>query len=274
MNPSTDKPARPEGRSAAAPPESLARLQKQFADHIRNPDGVAAPDGIEDRRMAIYRRLFFNNLSNLFGKNFSTIRKLLSNEEWKALIRDFMIHHRPTTPLFPEIGREFVRYLAETRTEQHQQPWLAELADWTFLKTGLRTDETDPGALAVTPDGDLLEGLPAPNPTLRMRQYEWPVHEISAEDPDSLPQQPAEKPVLLIAWRRLDDRLGMMRINEVTARLIVLLQEKSLGNGLDCLESIGREMQHPDPRKLIGHGQELLESLRRREVILGTRPSQ
>ena len=40
--------------------------QKQyaFAAHIRDPENNPAPSGVEDRRMAIYRELFFNNLHN------------------------------------------------------------------------------------------------------------------------------------------------------------------------------------------------------------------
>jgi hypothetical protein len=43
--------------------------QKQyaFAAHIRDPEQNPAPAGVEDRRMAIYRELFFNNLHNLIG---------------------------------------------------------------------------------------------------------------------------------------------------------------------------------------------------------------
>ncbi|MEM7054836.1 MAG: putative DNA-binding domain-containing protein, partial [Pseudomonadota bacterium] len=103
-----------------APPERLAALQKQFADHIRDPDAHPAPAGIEERRLVIYRRLFFNNLSNLFGKNFPRVRAIVDNERWKEMIRAFMDLHRSTTPLFPELGREFVRFLAE-HPEQHTE---------------------------------------------------------------------------------------------------------------------------------------------------------
>jgi hypothetical protein len=37
------------------------RKQYEFAAHIRDPEKNAAPPGIEDRRLAIYRDLFFNN---------------------------------------------------------------------------------------------------------------------------------------------------------------------------------------------------------------------
>ncbi|HKX55116.1 MAG TPA: putative DNA-binding domain-containing protein, partial [Xanthomonadales bacterium] len=35
-----------------------------FAAHIRNPAVAPAPADVEDRRMQIYRDLFFNNICN------------------------------------------------------------------------------------------------------------------------------------------------------------------------------------------------------------------
>lgn len=259
----------PDKRSDPAPPERLAQLQKRFADHIRDPDTHPAPEGIEDRRMAIYRRLFFNNLSSLFGKNFPAIRDRVGDEAWKQLIRRFLADHRPTTPLFPEIGREFARYLAEHSGEWPDFPWMAEAADWAFLITSIRNDESDPGAVPADPDGDVLECAPRVNPTLRMARYRWPVHEIRAGH--DVPE-PEDNPVLLMAWRRTDDRIGQMRINAVTARLVELLQENSGATGLDCLKQLGREMQHPDVDALAAHGRSLLQSLTSRGAILGVTP--
>ena len=53
-----------------ADPERLRDLQLAFAAHIRDPQNRPAPAGIEDRRMAIYRELFFNNVRDLLGRGF------------------------------------------------------------------------------------------------------------------------------------------------------------------------------------------------------------
>ena len=37
-------------------------IQYAFAKHIRDPQNNPAPTDAEDRRMAVYRELFFNNL--------------------------------------------------------------------------------------------------------------------------------------------------------------------------------------------------------------------
>ena len=74
--------------------------QFAFAAHIRDPQGAPAPGDIEDRRMAIYRSLFFNNLKSLLSNMFPVLKKLHSPDAWSAIIRQFMQQHRATTPYF------------------------------------------------------------------------------------------------------------------------------------------------------------------------------
>ena len=57
-------------------------IQYRFAAHIRDPQHVPAPEGIEDRRMAIYRDLFFNNLKSLLSSTFPVLKKLLADDKF------------------------------------------------------------------------------------------------------------------------------------------------------------------------------------------------
>ena len=41
---------------------SFIEIQNEFMAHIREPKKNKKPSGIEDRRMSIYRDLFFNNI--------------------------------------------------------------------------------------------------------------------------------------------------------------------------------------------------------------------
>ncbi len=253
-------------------PEDLFALQRRFAGHIRDPEGIDAPEGLEDRRLAIYRRLFFGNLSNLFSKNFPVLFELVDRERWHSLIRSFLIEHRSTTPLFTEIGREFVRFL-ETERPDNLPPYALELAHWEFLETCVRLAEADPNAVACAPDADLLEGQIALNPTLRLAQYRWPVHEIG---PENEPEAPLDEPMILAAWRKRDDRTGFMKLNTVTARLLELIERAPERSGRGILERIADEMHATDPGPIIASGRAMLERLNQREVILGARsnPSQ
>ena len=87
---------------------SFQDKQYAFAAHIRDPDHRPAPEGVEDRRMAIYRELFFNNLRNLLATTYPVLRKLHDDERWERFIRQFMQKHRAKTPYFLELPEEFL----------------------------------------------------------------------------------------------------------------------------------------------------------------------
>ncbi|HPO24365.1 MAG TPA: putative DNA-binding domain-containing protein, partial [Arenimonas sp.] len=48
-------------------PERLRQQQFALAKHIRDPEANLPPPDIEDRRLAIYRELFFNNVEGLLA---------------------------------------------------------------------------------------------------------------------------------------------------------------------------------------------------------------
>jgi len=56
--------------------------QYRFTAHIRDPEKNPAPDTIEDRRMAVYRDLFYNNVEGFLSRSFPVLRKIFS---WKYL---------------------------------------------------------------------------------------------------------------------------------------------------------------------------------------------
>ena len=95
---------------ADAPPRLRAQ-QLALTRHLRDPQAVPAPDGIEERRLAIYRDLVFNNVESLLAGNFPVLKQVLGDTDWRSLVRGFFRVHRAQTPLFPELGREFLRFL-------------------------------------------------------------------------------------------------------------------------------------------------------------------
>ena len=54
--------------------------QYEFAAHIRDPEHKPAPDDIEDRRMGIYRELFYNNVEGFLSNSFPVLRKLMDDD--------------------------------------------------------------------------------------------------------------------------------------------------------------------------------------------------
>ena len=70
-------------------PSGLRAQQFALSRHLRDPDAVPAPEGIEPRRVAIYRDLLYNNLQGLLAGNFPVIRRTLDDDAWHALVRAF-----------------------------------------------------------------------------------------------------------------------------------------------------------------------------------------
>ena len=249
--------------------ERLRRAQFAFAAHIRDPGGAPLPAGVEDRRMKIYRELFFNNLRDLLGRSFPVMRRILGTERWEAMVRDWLVRHRAVTPLFLELPREFLHYLAEEREPRPEDPpFLAELAHYEWVELALSIDEREIDDVDADPEGDLLAGRPVLSPLAWSLSYAWPVHRLS---PDFQPAEPPPEPTRLVVSRNRADEIGFLEINVVTARLLELLAaaEPAPRTGRECLLQIAAELAHPAPETVVGGGAELLAGLRARDVILG-----
>jgi hypothetical protein len=250
-------------------PDRLARLQRDFAAHIRDPDRHAAPVDVEDRRMAIYRRLFFNNVSSLLSSNFPVLRSLYDENRWAALVRDFYAGHRCQTPLFPELAKEFLRYLQDVRgTRQDDPPFLLELAHYEWVELALSLDDREPGGVPADPAGDLLQGRPVLSPLAWALSYRFPVHQIR---PDFQPQQPPAEATHLLVYRDRDDNVKFLRLNEATQELLQLMQAEPDLSGAELLDRVARRIAHPDPQRVREAGAEVLTDLRARGALLGTR---
>lgn len=247
---------------------TLHQQQHAFAGHIRDPENNPAPAGIEDRRMAIYRDLFFNNVAGFLSSGFPVLKKLYSEEDWERMTRDFFVRHRCQTPLFLEIAQEFLDYLQNERKPQPEDPpFLLELAHYEWVELAVTIDDTEIPHEGFDPAGDLLEGRPVLSPLAWPLTYAYPVHRIG---PDFRPQAPGE-PVHLLVYRNPDEKVGFMELNPVTARLLQLISEQPDASGRGLMQQIAGELDHPDHQVVIQGGLQTLEELRASGVILGTR---
>jgi hypothetical protein len=244
----------------------LHQQQMAFAAHIRNPAETAAPADVEDRRMQIYRDLFFNNISKYLAGNFPVLRKIYGEEAWRKLAREFYTEHRAHTPLFPEIPKEFLRYVQEQRVNRAgDPPFLLELAHYEWVELALTLDTHEIGDIAVEDDGDLLQGIPQLSPLAWPLAYRFPVHRIS---PEFQPQNPPEQATRLLAYRDREDQVRFMEINPVTWLLVEKLQAGK-HSGQEILQSVAAEIGRADDVTVLEHGHRILQDLLQRDVILG-----
>src|SRR3546814_16767114 len=77
-------------------------LFRIFAGWIREPTTHAPPPGVEQRRLDVYRELFFNNIAGLLGGNFPVLRRIHGDKRWQALVHAFYRDHGSRPPRFIE----------------------------------------------------------------------------------------------------------------------------------------------------------------------------
>lgn len=253
-----------------ADPASFKERQYAFAAHIRDPQNVAAPEGIEDRRMAVYRKLFFNNLFSLLGTFFPVMRKIHSDDDWRRFIRGFLVRHEAQTPYFLQLPEEFLAYLqTEFEPAESDFPFLIELAHYEYVELALSVSEEETDMSGVDPDGDLLQAVPVKSALAWAFAYQYPVHRIA---PDFLPTESETAPTYLALYRDRDDSVGFLELNAVTAALLEDIENNTAQlSGEALLRQLAAKINYPDADALVEHGAAALREMRQLDILAGTR---
>jgi uncharacterized protein len=240
------------------------RFQYAFAAHIRNPKINPLPQGVEARRMRIYRSLVYNNIENFLLSCFPVLKKILGARRWERLLRRFLDTHRSHSPFFREIPGEFIQFLQKEESIPAGYPeFLLELAHYEWIELVLSISTEAPDWAIVDPTGSLLEGRPALNPVLANLYYHWPVHRLG-------PGVPAVRAdTYLLVFRDPEDQVRFIEINAFTARLINLL-DTTEHTGRSVLEIIATESRHSAPEAVVRGGLEVMRNLQAGGALLGT----
>ena len=254
----------------------FVRQQYQFAAHIRNPENNPLPGAIEARRMKIYCELFYNNVEGFMANTYPVLRSITTDEHWHAIIRDYFTRHQSHTPLFPEMPREFLKYLEHEReADPNDPPFMLELAhyEWVELALSILDEKIDQAAYVVPIlREEFLEGIPVASPLAWVLGYRFPVHKIS---PAFQPQKPGQQINHFIVYRDTMDEIHFIEANPVTARLLQLISENlqnECRNGKALLEQISTELNHPRPETVINGGLAIFDDFLARSIVLGIRP--
>lgn len=244
-------------------------IQKSFTSHIRDPESNAAPADVEERRMRIYRDLLYKNVESFIARSFPVLRTVIPDEKWHAMMKEYFKNHLARTPLFPRMPVEFLQYLQNEReSEPGDFPFMLELAHYEWVELELSLDVREISMDGINPDGDLMDGVPVLSDLIITLTYSYPVHRIS---PEFLPEKAPDQPVYLLIYRNLDNEIGFMEMNPVSARLIALLQNNTRRSGKELLKEIAIEMEHPDETKVLQGGLDTLKNMLNKNILLGTR---
>ena len=267
MPPEADAPPSDPGLASEG---QLRAQQDALAAYIRDPLHTAPPAGIEERRLKVYRELFFNNVEGLLAGNFPVLRRIYGGR-WERLVRDFYRDHGSRTPLFTEIAREFLRYLEEG---PEREPWLCELAHYEWIELALQISEARDDDVAHdpldAPGADvaqaLLDGRPALSPLAWPLAYAWPVHRIG---PDHQPTAPPPGPTLLLVHRGADGHVAFHEPSALAWRLLQRLDEAPANSGREQLLALAAEAGHAGDDAFLAQGARMLVQWHGKRIVLG-----
>jgi len=242
--------------------KNFQETQLAFAKHLRAPDIYPAPAAIEDRRVGIYRELVYNNIENFIANVFPVLRSIAGDDYWHSLVRDFIHHHSCQTPYFLEISEEFLQYLMQERGLREGDPvFLLELAHYEWIELALDVSMEKIPPSSIYPE-NLLLAKPQVSPLVVCLTYQYPVHKISAHYQPSV-----SEPTQLVVYRNRKDKVCFMAANEITSRLLYLLQINSSLCFEEQLRTIVVELKHPNPSVLTKDSYQLIADLFGLDII-------
>jgi hypothetical protein len=106
-----------------------------------------------------------------------------------------------------------------------------ELAHYEWLELFVDVEPAGEAA-AFDANGDLLAFEPVLAPVVEGFLYQYPVHQISPQNPSPDPQQTA-----LIVYRSRDDDVGFAACNPFTLQLLALLKQGGR-TGQQCIQAL------------------------------------
>lgn len=249
------------------------QVQFDFAGHLRNPEQVGKPENIEDRRMKVYRELFYNNVENFCANSFPILRDLTDDNKWHQMVRQFFIDYRAHSPYFKDISKAFLDYLENYREPAADDyPFMLELAHWEWMELNALSDTGDIKQFPHDRNGDLYSEKLVISPLAWALAYQFPVHRIGdAYAPTKAPEQPT----FLIISRNREHQVDFMETNALTYRLLEIFKTAEAEQGVqltgeEAIAQLQAETQFPNPEQLIEGGKQILEDFLQRDVILGT----
>ena len=196
-------------------------IQLSFTEYLRGSGSKDTAEAQKSRRQEIYRDLVYKNINHCIADVFPITKNFFTESEWEILIREFIRVHRLQTPYFLEICQEFLVYFMHTRKLlQTDPPFALELAHFEWIQLAVDIADTNiPECLHNSaPSGNSLWKA---SPLVVGLTYFYPVHLI---DEYYLPKGPGVQPTYLLVYRNKNDDLNVLETDNLSLRIIQLLQ--------------------------------------------------
>lgn len=250
------------------PTPAFQQQQRQFLNYLRQPQAEQLPNGFAPERLAVYVDLLYNKFDESLTACFPVIHSLLSKQDWRALLLDFIAKHRCLTPYYRQIPDEFLHYLQQERQHPGDWPFLAELAHFEWIELQLSIAESEPVMRKQLSDTQLLTNVPVFAPVIQLLHYHWPVQDIG---PNFLPSEPQTTATHILGFRDGEDHVQFITLNPATAKLILLLNNGLTGQQvLQAMRST--DLTDAQFLEFTQFGQHILADLHSQGAIIDIRP--
>ncbi|WP_076409113.1 DUF2063 domain-containing protein [Shewanella sp. UCD-KL12] len=195
-------------------------IQHSFIQYIKEPKSVL-PIGTDERRMKIYRDLFFNNINGFVSSAFPVLKSLYSDELWLSLVQNFFVTHDCQTPIFIEIAQEFVDFLQTEYLAKETDPaFLLELAHYEYMELVVAVAKDNPQQQRI--DKPIEQVSLCLSDSAQVLQYAFAVQRVSEE---YQPIEPAETAQLFCLYRDEHDEVIFLQLNPLTAQVLGFISQ-------------------------------------------------
>ncbi len=242
------------------------QYQLAFTQRLRNPVDAPLPEGVDSARMGVYEALIFNNLMESVSQCFPVASTVLGTDAWQNIIRRYFLHYASNTPIFREIPKTFVDFIASAdHTDLELPDYLASLCHYEWIELALSTQkiDSDPAHLqAIETAEQLLQHPLVFISPKQLLHYEYPVHIIS---PERIPD--AKEAAYLLVYRDAEDEIAFIALNATTFQLFKRLSEDNVSAEI-ALEELNETLQQPI-ETLMGFALNFLHDFYQKGVIKG-----
>lgn len=249
------------------PEKSLAFTQQSLCDYLRNPDRTTMPEGLDTRRLGVYRDLVFNNIESFLGSGYPILKTILG-EYWPSLVREFIADYRAQTPYFTQLAKAFFQFLQGRQATGDEPGYLLELAHHELQEIELIYRESESVHAIDTVFSDAKLALSS---LAEMSQYRYPVHEIGLHFlPDTVP----DTPTYLLVYRNAENTIVFMQLSDLAFQVLSLISQHPGSTGGYWMRSLVDGMRRPvtllQKKVFIENGLALLKQLFELGVLYAT----
>jgi hypothetical protein len=154
-----------------------------FVQGLLNPNAPVPQTvaGRKPRRYAVYRNNVTVSLIRAMESNFPVVRRLLGEQYFAGLAREFVQQHPPKSPLMFQYGAAFGDFL-KTEEDLANYPYLCDVA---ILEQQMRLSyhEADAPTLPATlltqiSEDELMDATFAPHPAMAVIESNFAIHSI------------------------------------------------------------------------------------------------